>query len=196
MGDHMNAKLEQYRVFCSVAEQGSISAAARQLYLSQSAVSQDIRSLEESLGTRLFTRMPRGVSLTSDGQTLAKSLDFKFRNNSNFPLYIVAYLDSSSNYNKTRKVTVEVYGASLGQGVTVKLITDCYEYTPAPAEPRLTYDPTMEYGTETVVVKARDGYKYHTYRVYYYNGTETKRELLRNSTYRVYQQEIKYNGTR
>lgn len=70
MGDHMNAKLEQYRVFCSVAEQGSISAAARQLYLSQSAVSQDIRSLEESLGTRLFTRMPRGVSLTSDGQTL------------------------------------------------------------------------------------------------------------------------------
>lgn len=130
------------------------------------------------------------------GQTLAKSLDFKFRNNSNFPLYIVAYLDSSSNYNKTRKVTVEVYGASLGQGVTVKLITDCYEYTPAPAEPKLTYDPTMEYGTETVVVKARDGYKYHTYRVYYYNGTETKRELLRNSTYRVYQQEIKYNGTR
>ena len=66
----MSAKLELYRVFRAVAETGNITAAAQNLYISQSAVSQSIRQLERQLGTRLFTRTTRGVNLTADGQLL------------------------------------------------------------------------------------------------------------------------------
>ena len=59
----MTAKLELYRVFREVAETGNISAAAQNLYISQSAVSQSVKQLEGALQTRLFIRSPRGVTL-------------------------------------------------------------------------------------------------------------------------------------
>ena len=63
-------KLELYRVFREVAETGNISLAAENLYLSQSAVSQSVKQLEQQLDTRLFLRSPRGVTLTEDGRLL------------------------------------------------------------------------------------------------------------------------------
>ena len=66
----MAVKLELYRVFLAVAEKGSISAAAQELYISQPAVSQSIRQLEEQLQIRLFSRSSRGVVLTHEGQLL------------------------------------------------------------------------------------------------------------------------------
>lgn len=66
----MSIKLELYRVFKEVAEEGSVSAAAKNLYISQSAVSQTIKQLEEQLDVRLFTRGTRGVTLTSEGTIL------------------------------------------------------------------------------------------------------------------------------
>lgn len=44
--------------------------AAKNLYISQSAVSQSIKQLETALQARLFARSPRGVSLTGEGQML------------------------------------------------------------------------------------------------------------------------------
>lgn len=66
----MAVKLELYRVFKEVAETGNISVAAKNLYISQSAVSQSIKQLETSLQARLFARSPRGVTLTGEGQML------------------------------------------------------------------------------------------------------------------------------
>ena len=66
----MAVKLELYRVFKEVAETGNISLAAKNLYISQSAVSQSIKPLETALQARLFSRSPRGVTLTSEGQML------------------------------------------------------------------------------------------------------------------------------
>lgn len=66
----MAVKLELYRVFKEVAEAGNISTAARNLYISQSAVSQSIKQLETALKARLFSRSPRGVTLTGEGQML------------------------------------------------------------------------------------------------------------------------------
>ena len=66
----MAVKLELYRVFQEVAKMGNISAAAQNLYISQSAVSQSIKQLEEQLQVRLFSRSTRGVMLTSEGRTL------------------------------------------------------------------------------------------------------------------------------
>ena len=63
-------KLELYRVFREVAQTGNFSKAAQNLFISQSAVSQSIRQLEDSLQTRLFLRTPRGVALTDDGRLL------------------------------------------------------------------------------------------------------------------------------
>ena len=66
----MSVKLELYRVFKEVAEAGNITAAAQNLFISQSAVSQSIKQLESELQTRLFARNSRGVSLTPDGKML------------------------------------------------------------------------------------------------------------------------------
>ncbi len=66
----MDIRLEQYKVFCSVATSGSFSEAAKQLYITQSAVSQQIRSLEEEMGVLLFIRGRKGAKLTSQGELL------------------------------------------------------------------------------------------------------------------------------
>lgn len=66
----MSVKMELYKVFKEVAEAGNITAAAQALYISQSAVSQSIKQLENELQTRLFSRNSRGVTLTGEGRML------------------------------------------------------------------------------------------------------------------------------
>ncbi len=57
-------------VFLAVAEQGGFSAAARELHVAQSAVSQTIATLEKRLELTLFHRHERRIALTPEGQTL------------------------------------------------------------------------------------------------------------------------------
>ena len=64
------AQLDLYRVFRQVAQSGSFSAAAQQLYISQPAVSQAMSQLEQSLGHPLLIRGRRGVTLTPEGKLL------------------------------------------------------------------------------------------------------------------------------
>lgn len=66
----MNISLEYYRIFYHVVKEGSITAAANTLCVSQPAVSQTIRQLEAALGVTLFLRAQRGIRLTAEGQTL------------------------------------------------------------------------------------------------------------------------------
>lgn len=56
--------------FLAVAEEGSLSAAARRLGLSQPTLGRQVRALEQTLGARLFERHPRGLALTDLGTTL------------------------------------------------------------------------------------------------------------------------------
>lgn len=62
--------LEYYKVFYYVAAAGSLTVAARQLSISQPAVSQSLRQLEQHLGTSLFRRTSKGVSLSPEGEVL------------------------------------------------------------------------------------------------------------------------------
>jgi DNA-binding transcriptional LysR family regulator len=62
--------LNKLEVFAAVVRTGSFSAAAQQLLMTQPAVSQHIHDLEASLGTQLFTRGRRGVTLTPAGEQL------------------------------------------------------------------------------------------------------------------------------
>ena len=66
----MEQNLSQYKIFYEVAKSGNISKAAKELYISQPAISKAISKLEDSLGLSLFTRSSRGVQLTSEGEIL------------------------------------------------------------------------------------------------------------------------------
>lgn len=60
----------QLECFVAIADSGSMAEAARVLLVSQPALSQMMRTLERELGTELFHRLPRGVTLTSAGESL------------------------------------------------------------------------------------------------------------------------------
>ena len=62
--------LREQKYVCTLAELGNLTRAAERLYISQPAVSMTIKKLEESLGTTLFLRKPRGVVLTENGRLL------------------------------------------------------------------------------------------------------------------------------
>lgn len=66
----MSINLEWYKVFRKVVQNESFSKAARQLFMTQPAVSQIISQLERELDTRLFNRTSKGVSLTDEGSLL------------------------------------------------------------------------------------------------------------------------------
>ncbi len=66
----MVSKLDLYKVFCKVGKSKSFSEAAKNLYMTQPAVSQSIMQLESELDTRLFNRTPKGVTLTNEGTLL------------------------------------------------------------------------------------------------------------------------------
>ena len=59
--------IKQLEYFIACAETGSVSEAAKILYSTQSSVSKVIKTLENSVGIRLFERLPRGIRLTPDG---------------------------------------------------------------------------------------------------------------------------------
>jgi DNA-binding transcriptional LysR family regulator len=64
---------DKLRVFHAVAEAGSLTHAGETLHLSQSAVSRQIRALEEALGVTLFHRHARGLILTEQGELLLEA---------------------------------------------------------------------------------------------------------------------------
>jgi DNA-binding transcriptional LysR family regulator len=63
-------ELRHLRTIAAVAEHRSLTKAGEQLYLSQSAVSQQIRRLEEELGVEVFRRTSRSVELTDEGRVI------------------------------------------------------------------------------------------------------------------------------
>lgn len=66
----MNVNLEYYKVFYYTAKLQSVTLASQQLYISQPAVSQAIKQLEQALNCSLFFRTPKGVRLTPEGELL------------------------------------------------------------------------------------------------------------------------------
>jgi DNA-binding transcriptional LysR family regulator len=65
-----DVEIRELRAFVAVVEDGGLSAAARRLNLSQSALSQTVQSLERQLGVRLLVRTHTGVRATEPGEVL------------------------------------------------------------------------------------------------------------------------------
>ena len=69
----MDVDTRLLRYFAAVAAEGNLTRAAERLFVSQPALTKQIKQLESQLGVRLFTRSPAGMTLTSAGQALASS---------------------------------------------------------------------------------------------------------------------------
>lgn len=67
----MDVDTRLLRCFVTVAEEANLTRAAQRLYVSQPALTKQIKQLEKQLGVRLFTRSRSGMTLTEPGQTLA-----------------------------------------------------------------------------------------------------------------------------
>ncbi|NLY43249.1 MAG: LysR family transcriptional regulator [Clostridiaceae bacterium] len=71
----MDINFELYKIFYYAAKFESFSEAAKKLFITQSAVSQSIKSLEEKMGCKLFFRKSRKVVLTWEGELLYKHVE-------------------------------------------------------------------------------------------------------------------------
>lgn len=71
----MNVTLRQLQIFAKVAETGSFTRAAEQLFLTQPAVSQQMRLLTDAVGENLLETLGRKVFLTEAGQTLLRTCE-------------------------------------------------------------------------------------------------------------------------
>lgn len=69
-----NLSLRQLRAFDEVARQGAFAPAARELCITQSALSESIKLLEDAVGIRLFDRTTRTVGLTTAGQAFLQDV--------------------------------------------------------------------------------------------------------------------------
>lgn len=100
--------IENLRVFCLVVDEGSISQAARLSYVSQPAVTRQIRQLENFYGTLLFDRTEGRLTVTKTGKMLypfAKAIVDEFNRSKE------AILQATGEYNLNLRV-----GASLTIG--------------------------------------------------------------------------------
>lgn len=71
----MDINYELYKVFYYVATSLSFSEASKQLFISQSAVSQSIKALEKKIGQNLFIRSTKKVQLTPEGEILLRHVE-------------------------------------------------------------------------------------------------------------------------
>jgi DNA-binding transcriptional LysR family regulator len=83
--------IRRLEVFVAVAEEGSFTAAAQRLYLTQSAVSQQVAALERELGTPLLHRLARGVRPTTAGAVLADRSKHLFGQITSVEQYVRAF---------------------------------------------------------------------------------------------------------
>ena len=79
MESSMDQNLSLYHIFNTVAEAGNISHAAKELYISQPAISKAVTRLEQNLETKLFVRSSRGVTLTESGKLLYEQTNAAFK---------------------------------------------------------------------------------------------------------------------
>ena len=84
----MNIDFEYYRIFYVVAKNKNITAASKELNISQPAISKAIKKLEEQLGGELFVRTRRGVVLTSEGEEfysyISKAIEYIYNAENKF----------------------------------------------------------------------------------------------------------------
>jgi len=114
------------------------------------------------------------------------NLDFRFRNNTPYPVFVIAYY-------RNRACSAEIWGMSLGDGITIDLKSEVIRTIEPSSEVDYVFNESLAPGTSKETIKARTGYVVDTYKVWYQNGREVKREKMHTSTYRAYQRRVEYH---
>lgn len=115
------------------------------------------------------------ISLGEDATVYWRSVDFKFTNNSPYPILIKA--TQKSNY-----VNVEIWGTkSELNEYDIEIVNKTVKSTPFSTVTKV--DPSMKPGTSKVTQNGSNGYTVETYKVYKKDGNEVKREFLHKSVY-------------
>ena len=126
------------------------------------------------------------VKIGEDATVNWPNLDFQFKNNKKTPVFVIAY------YND-RKCSAEIWGMSLGTGVTIDLESTIIKTIEPSADVKYVQNTSLAPGDSEETIKARTGYVVETYKIWYKDGKEAKRELMHTSTYKAYQRTIEYN---
>lgn len=106
----MDVNMELYRTFYWIAKEKNITKTAEKLYISQSAVTQSLKKLEEQLGGTLFIRNKKGVELTEAGERLYNYIESSVNILNNAENMFSQYMDSDSG-------TIRVCGGSAICGI-------------------------------------------------------------------------------
>lgn len=91
-----NINFELYKVFHYVAKNRNLSKAASELFISQPAVTQAIKKLEEEIGFKLFYRTKSGMNLTKDGEVLYNFLKKPIEALNNGKKYLIDEINNNS----------------------------------------------------------------------------------------------------
>ena len=123
------------------------------------------------------------VDKGTDATVTWDGVNFQFTNNSDYPLAIHAY------YNKL-KVTVSLYGRMVADEMTIKVIGVVTSETP-PGPVEYVADPLVPVGTKPTQLRApHNKITAESYKVYYKDDVEVKRELASKSTYNAITEKI------
>lgn len=127
--------------------------------------------------------VPRGEDATVDWP----GVDLIMCNDGAAPMFITAWYEN-------RSVTVEVYGLSLGEGMAIDLASETIYVDKVKEEDTVyTYNPNLKVGAMNQIKKAHEGYRTQTYKIWYQNGQEIRREAFYTSDYRKINPTYEYN---
>ena len=136
--------MRQLRYFLTVADKGSISAAAVVLHVAQSAVSRQVRLLEDSLGGVLFNRSIAGVELTESGVMFVERARFVLRELESATQDVSDFNRGIRGFNRDVRGTVRMSSApTVGQAVHGRLALDFRNRFPQ-VRLELTESPTED----------------------------------------------------
>lgn len=131
--------------FIAVAKEGSFTKAAVRLGVSQSALSQTVRGLEERLGLRLLTRTTRSVSPTDAGERLLRTAGPRFEE-------IQAELSALSEMRDKPAGTIRI---TAGEHAAISVLAPALDRF-LPANPDVNVEITVDYGLTDVVSERYD----------------------------------------
>lgn len=170
-GVYVNGKVEQ-------GVGGGVCQVTTTLY--NAVINAELDIVERSNHSLTVAYVPMGM----DAAIAGTYKDLKFKNSTDYPVYLEAYLSGN-------KIITNVYGNEIhGSGHTVKYVTEYVGSIPKPAE-KVTNDPNLPEGERVVTYTGKVGHKVNTYKVVYENGQEVSRKLFNTSTYRATADEVK-----
>ena len=138
------------------------------------------------------TYVDKGLDATVD----TGHIDFRFRNTSDYPLYIFAYVTTNKKVTqRKRDLTVEIYGEALPNGESYKLRSVMILEEPFNPEDTIYIDDKkMPFGEEKVVAEGRNSFTVEVYLDKYVNGNRVDSILWRTVIYNG-NPPRKYRGT-